>query len=1009
MSKIRNDILNLSSDNLSGQSLTCLNYIQSKAQDLTSGEEELESLYASYNRYIKYKTKELLDILMESANNCKLPKKKGAHKIWVVENQPQDIPSPKDKKKTTLGTPSPAQPWVKQDIQKREWVKTHLRTKEKTETKAINVYKIAFSSEEKQEIEMFYRNNKRALTQFLWSKKAYNNALKITKASKYKYGENFSARVYPYYLKAKENNTLRQMVVSFSQAEKLKKEWKLVEFEEKNDFWILDDSIVKKSKTQNRKWLLYATPEVKETITEIIQEFQKWAKDVFGQDTNIRVFLNSLLRPQEYFRWWSTWSPHKRGIWGDIAQFDFEFFDGKETKIITSSKGRIKKNINRNKTLGLELPIKINKQKVLELQSILYQILLEFDQKGRIIFTREWTHPHITITPERNKLEQVTDNLQQGESQKQVSPEVRDGFTQKYEQLQEKYRQTRFTALGNAQIQWFFTMLDDPDIENKQQIFSAIESVMEEQEKLINDSEKNQEMAAFFFFPYSEPNEYKEKFLRHAMISFYDRKVDWIADTYNRFYRDIPKWENKTSFLKKNKIHPLKEMEQTIDPREKKIYEQYDWYHVFIQALDTMRLFPKAKKQFLDTLDEYFKVEMDIAWNNAFIDTIWDCIHDPNYHITKLSQALREIVEKHTSLLDKQKQKYEKELFGDTFILWDMPNELDTFLWEFTIQAQNFEYRMNSQDTPETYDRDSILYYTFSHLHRTDKDIDGIKKLLKKNNIDVSTALSADFTPKDRGIYIDYQLDGEMLNLKRLHAEWKVTTKQIWENLGGGVGFQVYRNDEMWLSNAIDLFGLPNTLVDSIRKILGRSELTPSQIKNIEKMLQYFLFIESNSNRWYRTKWWYNVANYAQISSAKWYLQYLHRNGKYRRNKWLTNSFETALRRVNQSGMMDEYPDLFSMYATSWTFQEKWVKESVTSFEDRVQRVQNPMLLSAEEQMVLFFCDIVWKNSGKEILEKIVDGNSKQVIKMYAKLHHTDEREKQTQKLAQEAYRVVYQ
>ncbi len=881
----------------------------------------------------------------------------------------------------------------------------------------LGVYKIPFTRWEKASIRKIYTEHRESFVKFLGSSRRYNAAFRAAKKQKYKYWSNFSSRIYPYYARALNNNSLPPVIKDFSHAQELEKKELLARLDIHNSLWILDTSIVVKSKIKGQKWLLYATPEAKETITEIIQEFQKWVREVFGQDAHARVFLNSLLRPASYkIRGSSIYSPHMRWIWVDFWHYDFEFSKGWKKTIITTSRGRKNMNDARKRVLWTTPNVKIDKNRVTELKAILYRVLYEFDKKGRIIFTREWTHPHVTITPDTNKQKQPqkqvlpdTKKIKKANLQKRVSPEGRNNFTQKYEQLQEKYKQTSFTALGNAQIQWFFTMLDDPDVDNKQHILSAIQWVMEEQETLINDSAKKQEMSEFFFSLYTIPsklNKYQKIFLRHAMISFYDGKIDWIAQAYNRFYRDIPKWKNKTSFLKQNKIHPLEEMKKTIDPREKKIYQQYDWYHVFVQALDTMRLLPKSKKQFLDTLDEYFKVEMDIVWNNAFIDTIWDCIHAPNYHIAKLSQTLKETIKNHTSLLDKQKRKYKKEFFGDRPIA----KELDIFLWEFTIQAKNFEYRMSSQSQSDTYDRDSILYYTFSHLYRTNNtDVDTIKKLLKKNNINVSKALSTSFTPKDKKTYIDYKLHEDVANLKRLHAEWKVTTRQIWETLGGWVGFQVYRNNEMWLSNAIDMFGLPDTLIDSIRKILGRKKLTSSQIKNIEKMLQYFLFIESNSNRWYRTKWWYNVANYAQISSAKWYLQYLHRNGKYRRRKWLTNSFETALRRVDQAGMMDKYPNLFSMYAASWTFQKKGIKESVKSFEDRVQRVQNPMFLSAEEQMVLFFCDIVWKRGGKQILEKIVDGDSKQVIKMYAKLHHTDERERETQKLAQEAHTAVYQ
>jgi len=196
---------------------------------------------------------------------------------------------------------------------------------------------------------------------------------------------NYTRRVKPFY------NTwgVPGNVRDFSAADKLLEAGQLVFIERETNLWKLDSSILGKSR--DKKGLLYLTPYTKKILLEITREFQRKLREDYKLQNgwNVRVILNSLLRPTVYnskIKGSSKQSAHIRGIGFDIAHNRFEVYKWNEYVRVT--------NIRQDKQ---KVWVDVNIAMTQALVSVLYEVLDQFDSQWKIIFTKEWSHPHITV------------------------------------------------------------------------------------------------------------------------------------------------------------------------------------------------------------------------------------------------------------------------------------------------------------------------------------------------------------------------------------------------------------------------------------------------------------------------------------------------------------------------------------------------------------------------------------------------------------------------------------
>lgn len=159
-------------------------------------------------------------------------------------------------------------------------------------------------------------------------------------------------------------------------------------------------------------------------------------------------------------------------------------------------------------------------------------------------------------------------------------------------------------------------------------------------------------------------------------------------------------------------------------------------------------------------------------------------------------------------------------------------------------------------------------------------------------------------------------------------------------------------------------------------------------LENLTLFLLTFIMIESS---------WYNVRNRAWASTADWYYQYLNANWKYNKDKsWSPWSFQTWLNRIKRFLSTEEFDSRF------------WEYNVVSNHVN--ERNMNPSDLSAENQTILFFLDIVENGKAIKSTMKAKDGSLKELKhysddmmklilsernswalwRIYKLLHHTD-------------------
>lgn len=227
---------------------------------------------------------------------------------------------------------------------------------------------------------------------------------------------------------------------------------------------------------------------------------------------------------------------------------------------------------------------------------------------------------------------------------------------------------------------------------------------------------------------------------------------------------------------------------------------------------------------------------------------------------------------------------------------------------------------------------------------------------------------------------------------------------EAWNFLEWKEWFQENRNNWYSLADGLTDLWFSQELLSRIDIIFWR-ELNNQELNNLNLMIRFFLFIESNWLQ-YSDTGGYNVANYAWVSSAEWYFQYLTQNGWWLRQVrdirwgdsapwvshgewrtgnveittwnirsrkfWWSNSYETALERI---------PD--EIINSSEVFQ--WELEKIQQPD-----LQSPMKLSADDQITLFLSDLCNRSWWLSCLEDILSWNLISMIHLYVRKHHTD-------------------
>lgn len=160
-------------------------------------------------------------------------------------------------------------------------------------------------------------------------------------------------------------------------------------------------------------------------------------------------------------------------------------------------------------------------------------------------------------------------------------------------------------------------------------------------------------------------------------------------------------------------------------------------------------------------------------------------------------------------------------------------------------------------------------------------------------------------------------------------------------------------------------------------------------LENLTLFLLTFIMIESS---------WYNVKNRAWTSTADWFYQFLNANGKEKEWVWLTGSFQTALNRLKSlSSKIDKDWNIIENLLDIWFFESRFWEYYVPK-NPELEKSKKPSDLSAENQTILFFLDIVenWKEISKDIYSDdmmkliLTERNSWALWRIYMLLHHGD-------------------
>lgn len=219
-----------------------------------------------------------------------------------------------------------------------------------------------------------------------------------------------------------------------------------------------------------------------------------------------------------------------------------------------------------------------------------------------------------------------------------------------------------------------------------------------------------------------------------------------------------------------------------------------------------------------------------------------------------------------------------------------------------------------------------------------------------------------------------------------LYNEWGLEIEEVYRILEWEDWFQEGRNDGYSLWDALQEFWFSQWLRRDIDTILGR-ELTQQECLNLNNMLRYFLYVESSG--------WYNVANYVWASTAKWYFQYLTWDGGYLRENLVAWEWQRAGRWQDWVQETQTVRRIWwnNSYETGLSRIPEWVRSLRPIFvEEIVKRenpsIQDPRVLSVEEQIILFLSDLRERPGAWELIPRMLSGEIEAVEELY-RLHHT--------------------
>ncbi len=196
------------------------------------------------------------------------------------------------------------------------------------------------------------------------------------------------------------------------------------------------------------------------------------------------------------------------------------------------------------------------------------------------------------------------------------------------------------------------------------------------------------------------------------------------------------------------------------------------------------------------------------------------------------------------------------------------------------------------------------------------------------------------------------------------------------------------------LTDCLKKFGISWTFKNSLSFVVWK-ELQDIELQRIQVLLEYTLFMESS--------WGYNVANYEWESSAEWYFQYLRANGR----KWQeilnpkTEKYEVYNpKNKSHISWLKEDPELLrtirklSSFDTWLSAIPESIRKNFPDIDKNFKSIGSPkkqsvFSLNASEQMILFFSDMMKKDSAT-MNDIIFKGNIQKIPSLYANSHHTN-------------------
>lgn len=342
---------------------------------------------------------------------------------------------------------------------------------------------------------------------------------------------------------------------------------------------------------------------------------------------------------------------------------------------------------------------------------------------------------------------------------------------------------------------------------------------------------------------------------------------------------------------------------------------------------------------------------------------------------------------------------------------WDL---LDCFVESLEISSSSDTIEWLFKEIMKGYLRQESRYYDWVSIENINDYLDislwDLKEINPEEYIKLYNDISKSYILVN-GVSINfhnrlYISDFSLEDVVLLYNEWILSRDEAFWILEWEEGFQEDKNiiidtetwKERWynLSDALDEFGFSEEFLTSMGEITGRDMDEHAQ-ERLLLMTQFFLKIESRG--------WYNIMHDTWASSAEWYLQYVHKNGRLRidRNdenevtwyEWLTNSFETWLRKIPDS-LLTRHDWLWKAEQWSWVYLRMWEWESIEDFELRAlwnQNDQSPIALTVEEQLLLTFNDLYSRDSAQEYFTALFDSHDnfsieQAIIDLYVQEHH---------------------